>query len=547
MIHKIRDLIFSTVILLPICTYANPDYSLEDKLISAADDKAQAGQREQAIELLRHQHFFDTAETQRLIRLAALNLIEDPQQAWNYLAEASKKDPHSADVHLFKASLLEAAGKNSNAQSEYILAIKSSPNNPFYRDALADFYIRTKQYSPAIQILNDSLHAPSLDLLWLKAIFWNKAAIPLKHEFNAHKAPEGPLHPLISYLATLPTGVFWNESTFARLPEKDAYLYNEQETYWLRLLSALKGHNEIEALHLIDTNPFFTVSYAPELEKSLKTILLYRSASKENAGTFPSPLVQQHDTEKQAQDFLKQLATLADLPLEHIVGAIPSDLKRVLMTREALALPFLAYGWNEAALQLHNNDELSDAFPEWVAVKYTEALRQNRTEAVAFDFAMNQKMSAPLALMVAEMASKLEKNEAVLGALLGAYKEQNEYGVKASLLLEPLLTEKGNFRMARSVIEAHPELNNSREGKEILARIALQDQEPLVAVEIYRQIEKVSPEAKSFLATKAFAEKDWARARQLTEELLEIYPNDAMLSENLERIEQEENKPRPKR
>lgn len=497
--------------------------------------------REQTIHQLTSQKSSGQEEIDRLVRLAALHLVEEPQQAWDYLAQASKLDTSEADLHLYKASLLEAADKINQAQKEYILAVKSNPKNPYYREFLADFYIRTKKYPEAVDVLEDAMVSPSLDAIWLKSIFWNKIAIPLAGHANQAAVPTGPLAPLVDYLVKLPSGVFWNETAFAKLPNKNNYLDQEQETYWLKLLSALKEHREKAALEMIETNSFSTVSYAPELEKTLKTILIFRNTPKEVIA--PLPLARKNQNiEQQFKEFIPMLAGLSELTPRQIVSAIPTDLRNTLMTIDALALPFLAYGWNEAALQLMAKEQLPESYPQWVAVKFTEALKSNRGELAAFQFATQQPASAPLGLMIAEMAPKMNRNDAVISALMAVYKQQDEYGRKAALILEPMMTEQGNYRMARSVIEAHPELVNSLMGKEILARIALRDSEPLKATEIYRQIEEESPEAKSYLAGKAFSEKDWGKARKLTEQLLVLYPEDEMLQQNLKKIEEEENK-----
>ena len=60
------------------------------------------------------------------------------------------------------------------------------------------------------------------------------------------------------------------------------------------------------------------------------------------------------------------------------------------------------------------------------------------------------------------------------------------------------------------------------------------------ATPLYATIEASSSEAQSYLARKAFRDKDWLRARYLTEKLLKQYPNNALLNENLKKIAEEE-------
>ncbi len=84
------------------------------------------------------------------------------------------------------------------------------------------------------------------------------------------------LKPLIEYLINLEPGEFWNQREFNHLSNANKYLKNQQETFWLKLLHALKNQQEKEALNLLKYNPFTTKSWFPELEIALKRILIYR-------------------------------------------------------------------------------------------------------------------------------------------------------------------------------------------------------------------------------------------------------------------------------
>ena len=72
--------------------------------------------------------------------------------------------------------------------------------------------------------------------------------------------------------------------------------------------------------------------------------------------------------------------------------------------------------------------------------------------------------------------------------------------------------------------------------------MALLENDQLLADKLYSDIEKESTEAKSYLARKAFTEKNWKRAQELTESLLKLYPNNELLRDNYKKIMEEQQK-----
>ena len=107
-----------------------------------------------------------------------------------------EKDPQNPEILSYRAKLLETVGKNSLALAEYVSAIQTDPKNPFLKDQLAEFYMRQRQYPYALEVWKESLTPPSLDLIWLKAVFWNKIVMQLKFDLNSIKMPQGKLEPL---------------------------------------------------------------------------------------------------------------------------------------------------------------------------------------------------------------------------------------------------------------------------------------------------------------------------------------------------------------
>lgn len=415
---------------------------------------------QEASDFLASRNFKGEAETDRLIRLALLSIVEDPKLSWKYLSEASVKDPKNPSLSTFKAYLLEDASKNDMALVEYIYAIQKDPENPLLREHLADFYFRTHQYDEAIQVLKDSLAAPSSDAIWLKALFLNRIITPIKYNWDKEQVPQGELTALVENIKELPPGIFWNNATFDRLPQGQSYLHNQQETYWLRLLMALKNNKESDALDLLQQNPFQTVSWMPELENHLKTIIVYRQAFTSSTSESTDPTKFFADTKSiDKQGFLDTLTLISKLPLDHIPSVdIPKNLHELILSKEVFATLFLAAEWDEAALQLHNLAIIPDTLPEWITIRLIEAIRRNRGSVQALQFAQNQKISPEITWLI----SQLTKKE--------------------------------------------------------------------------------TSEAKALQARQAFADKDWKRAKELTEALIKQYPDNATLKDNLHNILLEEQK-----
>ena len=193
-------------------------------------EKINDGKPAEAIVLLESTHLNGKDETDRLVRLAALHVINDPKRAWSYLSEAAQKDPSNADIRTFKASVGEMLNQNQTAQSDYLVAVQNDPESPFRREQLADYYIRTGQYPHALKVLQDTMLDPSLDSIWLKTLFWSRVSVPVKNTWQGAEIPEGSLKELVMYIDKLPEGIFWNANAFEELPNGQHYLATRQET-----------------------------------------------------------------------------------------------------------------------------------------------------------------------------------------------------------------------------------------------------------------------------------------------------------------------------
>lgn len=488
------------------------------------------GKRNNAIELLKEYPLIGKEETNRLVRLAALHVIENPEQTWSYLAEASLKDPHNADLHTFKASLLESHHKVEEAEKEYLIAVKKQPNDPYLKEQLGDFYLREAQYIKALEMFSHAMkESPSIGSVWIKAIFWTHVTAKMALPTGSVIIPSDSLQPLVSYLHSLPAETFWDAQKFDDLPGKDHFLSTYQELFWLRLLGALKDNDEALARQILEQDSFKSLSWAPELEISLKALLDYRFAAGNSfVDVNISEKASQIDIETNLSDEEKFLALLS--------FSIPSELREQLLAPEAVALPFLAFGWNEAALQLHTPSKISSQSPEWVICCFTEALAANRGKEAAIAFAVNHPPFPRKTLSVARLMLSSGDKQGAFELLNLIYQDKNSVSSEATLLITPIFLANNDPKAAKAAILNQPSLVDKIEARELLARAFFLDGDGETAYRLYLSLEPHSSEAKSFLARKAFSDGDWQRARQLTKELLEIYPNSIALKENLKSI-----------
>lgn len=500
-----------------------------------ADRLLMEGERDEAISLLKSQSFNGKADTGRLVRLALLVAEKDPKEAWEFLTEAYKKDPHNADVRSYRARLLEKVGKDELALAEYIAATQTAPKDPFLREQLADFHLRRGNSSQALQLWSQNLKDNPLDTVWLNAFFWNRVLSPISFDWSAEKPPEGTRKPLLNYLTRLQPGDYWDEQTFSALQNEEPYLQKEQATFWLRLLQALKSGDEDQAWTLLQDNPFEEQSWAPDLERALKQVTTYRRMGVLSLGSEGDQGIQ-----RSAHPFFAQLNFLAEQPQNNILEVIPSHFHELLISDDAYTALFLAAGWNEAALQFNTMTIVPEGYPSWMAYGLSEALRKNRSTLQSLEFATLQDETPAVNLLVGELLIDEGEANAGLDKLEPLLKENSDVGYRASWLSCLACVEREEYERAKKIIGGQPRLQRSVNGQEVLARIALLEGNPKVADQLYTAIEADSNEAKSYLARKAFADRDWHRAKELTQALLKSHPNNEVLLGNLQRISEKQ-------
>lgn len=154
-------------------------------------------------------------------------------------------------------------------------------------------------------------------------------------------------------------------------------------------------------------------------------------------------------------------------------NTLTEDIQALIRSEEIFSSILLANGWTHAALDLHKMEVIPDHFPKWLKMELVLAMRKTLGDEAALQFASKQSQDAHLNMIAQEMN----------------------------------------------------------------ARIALKNGNIEFATRIYESLKDGSFEAKSFLARKAFKENDFQAAEKLTLELLQKYPDNRMLIENLNKIQ----------
>ncbi len=500
-------------------------------MILDVDKLLTQGKRQDAIQLLSVNKFKGKNEVERLTRLALLQVEDNPKKAWYYLKTAESIDPKNTDIHLYRAKILETRGKNSKAAKEYQTAIQLEPRNIFLKDQFAEFYLRNGYHRQALKTWTENLAAPTLDTIWIKALFWSHVLTPANIRWDHLTPPPGPLQPLTRYLMELKEDQFWSPPLFTKVPNRNQYLQTQQATFWLRLLAAMQASKDEEARQLLKKNPFTNNSWSPDLQHALKQILTYKKM-----GTLlPADMLPPNNSLKPKHHFFQQLEEFADSPED-----IPDELHELLLSKQAYVAALLAAGWNEAALNIQRPTGISEQLPPWVALEYTQALRENRGIIDAIQYAQMQEPTKELDVLTGEMMIIGGDSASAIDKLIPHAMENSDTGYRAAWLASLIYMDQGHFADARETIQQQPRLFTDLVGQETLARIAIQEGNHDLAEHIYHSIQDKSLEAKSYLAKKAFTDKNWDEARLITEKLLTEHPDNQQLRDNLEMIKKEQ-------
>jgi len=476
---------------------------------------------EAARELMLNHAFTGQAKSNRQLRLALVS-SNDPRETLRRIDEAVSAAPDNPDALAFRGQVLESLGEFPGAQADYVRAVLLKPESALFWDQLGGFFHRRQQYALAVDTWEDGFARTEVTEFWIKAWFWQRVS----GQGSPVSAPPdtGPFAEYAQYLASIPSGTWWQPDTFASLPYASRILEQRQETFWLRLLQALADEDLTTAQALLRSDPFANRSWAPRLKQAIK--LLIRWQRGESDAT-PAKLMPRADDHQ----FFRLLAD-ANEPTEalHFTRA----------GLDAWAAAFLANGWLAAAFEF---DEISEDQPAW----YTYGQVQARRQLVSIDRALQRLDStqndATLNLLEAELQWAQGNKDAATSRWKELLHNKNEAGRRAGLMLATFYASEGRWTDLAQLATDHPAWTETLRGKEIQARAAVAQGDAETALEIYQSIADESTEAKVFLARLAFQQKDWPRARALTEQLILQNPNEPAFYQNLAAIQQAESQP----
>lgn len=497
-----------------------------------ADSLILQGKNLEAVKNLKSHYTEGNFETERLLRLALLHLNDHPKVAWGYLEQAYKKDPQNSDIRFYRARLLETVNKKDLATAEFNALGNHAHSSAWLKGELLDFYLREHDFKKAEQVLEKNLSHQMSPTSSLNALFLSKAISPLPFNFSKNMDSSNSLN---LFLADLPSDQFWNEEAFAKSGEANSFAQNEQAVFWLRILQNLNNRREADALTLLEHAPIQNALWDTELATMLERIIRFRQLDTLALPQENLALLKDQDT---LPEFFKEInkATQNDPTLTKNPA-----LKDYLKESQIYSSIFLARGWNEAAIRLQASPVLSQISPDWVAPLFTKALRENRGIKEALAFAKLQNQTDTLKLLSAELLLENQEFAQAETELLNLAKEIGTPSKKAAWIMATRYSENKAWSDAKHMLALQPEVQNSVKGQELLAEIALEENDKEKAKQIYMGIEASSFEAKSFMAKQAFEEKNYRKAYLLTEELLKESPNNKQLQYNLKLIMNEIN------
>ncbi len=306
-----------------------------------------------AYALLSEHKFTGVPEALRLARLALLQ--RDVSRSQAIMAQAAKGAPQHPEVLRCQALWYETQSQHDVAQKAWEAVRRAAPDNPFYKDGHAEFYRRQGHYKEALQVWSSALAPPTLDIVWLKTLFWSRVALPIAALPAVLASPPGELKPLIEFIRNLPPDQFWDSTGFEAIAQEHVAFHGRQEVFWLRLLHALHTRKEAEALALVNLSGFAARSWHPVLERSLVWILTCRRIGNLGAANICStPCV------SASPAFFEMLDKVSNGDLENVPVWAP----QVLESPNAFAAVFAAAGWREAAKRLSQPGAWPPGVPE---------------------------------------------------------------------------------------------------------------------------------------------------------------------------------------
>ncbi len=496
------------------------------------------GEHRQAEKVLRGGQSTAGLDAPALVRLALMTAERDLEGAGKLLDQAVALQPTNSVARWSRGEILERLGRLRLARVEFASALAAAPDNFYWRDQFAEFYLRNHNHDLALDTWAQPTAKPSPDYIQLKVEFFNRVLRPATPGSLPPPTP-GELERLVRLVRAVKPGRFFDGAAFKALPYATEYATQRPEVFWLRLLDALQSGDEPTALDLLTTESPRLQSWDPDLAGALARVLSYRRKQSLIPAGFTAKTLWGETNRPPLYAFLERAARDEQAATDHKAKLSP-DFSALLRSPNIFSHLFLAAGWREAAVLLRQSPRVEPGEPDWLAAAYAKALRLNRTPQAALDFLGTGGLAPAATLVRAELLVETGRREDARGQLRGMVKLSSPTGVRAAALLALDAIEQKDYARARQSVMEQPLLAQADLGKELLARIALAENRTAEAETLYRGIQNTSIEAKTWLASKAFAEHRWQDARRIINEGLALMPDSPQLRESLAAVDKAE-------
>lgn len=521
------------------------EHQVEAWRLLDADLLLLTGDIRKAEKLLRVGQTNVVTDAARLVRLALVTADRDLAGAAKLLDQAVALQPTNSIARWSRGEILERMGQLRLARVEYVSALASAPGNSYWRDQLAEFYLRSHNHDLALDTWSEAPAKPVPDYIQLKVRFFQRVVRP-SPEISSGGTTPGELERLVQLLDGVKPGRFFDSDAFKRLPYASTYAAQRPEVFWLRVLDALQTGNEAAALDLLMTEPPKLQSWDPDLAGALLRVLYFRRKQSLN----PSGVAfttSWGETNRPPLFALLERAAREELAAPDHRAKVSPDFIALLKGSNIFSQIFLTSGWREASIQLRRSAHVEPGEPDSLSAAYAEALRLNRNPHAALDYLGNGALPIATTLVRAQLLVEVGRRDEAIAQLRGMAKHSSSAGVRAASLLAVDATDRKDYDLARRYVSEQPLLAQSDLGKEILARVALADNRAAEAEAIYRAIANTSVEAKTWLARKAFSEGKREEARRIINESLALLPDSPQLRESLAVIDRTEIPPKARK
>ena len=474
----------------------------------------------------------------RLVRLALVTANQDLAGACKLLDQAVALQPTNCIARWSRGEILERMGRVRLARVEYVSALAAAPSNSYWRDQLAEFYLRSHNHDLALDTWSETPTRPVPDFIQLKVRFFQRVVRP-STTTSPGVTTTGELERLVQLVDGIKPGRFFDSEAFKRLPYASTYAAQRPEVFWLRVLDALQTGNESAALDLLTTEPPKLQSWDPDLAGALQRVLYYRRKQSLNPSGV-SFTTSGGETNRPPFFALLERAAREEQAASDRKPKLAPDFSALLRGSNVFSHIFLTAGWREAAIQLRRSAQVEPGEPDSLSAAYAEALRLNRNPRAALDYLGNGGLPISTTLVRAQLLLEVGRRDDALAQLRGMAKHSSSTGVRAASLLAIDASDKKDYELARKYVAEQPQLAQSDLGKQLLARMALAENHTAEAEAIYRSIAKTSIEAKTWLARKALSEGKRDEARRIITESLDLLPDSPQLRESLAAIDMDD-------